>query len=245
MEPYTTPNLYHFVGHRSPSDHKRNTDILRSILKNKCITSDPHDFTWGDVRVTIDETKSLAKGELVVPGMVCFCDIPPKALGLHMGKYGRCGIALKRDHLVRYQARPVTYFPYDPSDNHTVGGLTQLKDIEVLMRALVGRAPGRGHHTRTIGAPPRGDEQLLAHAMGVFGRDFLAFLKPFDATAPSDCSTNYYMEREWRRLGNMRFEPENVAWILVPAEFVAPLKDEFPEYAGAIEDTHVHANPPG
>jgi hypothetical protein len=63
------------------------------------------------------------------------------------------------------------------------------------------------------------------------------FMKTFDETLPDEHPENYYMEREWRRLGNLRFEPANVAAILVPLEFAKLFVKDCPDYADRLRLT--------
>ena len=64
-------------------------------------------------------------------------------------------------------------------------------------------------------------------------------VQPFDSTLPEDHIDNFYMEREWRKLGNVYFKlnPEVVSTICVPTDYVDDLKSEFPAYADRIVDT--------
>lgn len=68
----------------------------------------------------------------------------------------------------------------------------------------------------------------------IFIKDFLAFIKPFNAElAPSDLH-NYYMEREWRKLGNIRFNLDDVTCIFLEDSFQEQFKKDFPSYKADI-----------
>ncbi len=45
------------------------------------------------------------------PDVVCFCDIPPDDLEVHVGKYGRFGVAFAKHTLIIRGACPVFYIP--------------------------------------------------------------------------------------------------------------------------------------
>lgn len=62
----------------------------------------------------------------------------------------------------------------------------------------------------------------------------LGFIKVFDETLEHDHPDNFYMEREWRRLGNLHFAAENVSSLLVPSAFLDRARDELPAYAGRL-----------
>lgn len=238
MQPtrYTSDELFHFVGYNHPDDHDVNYDILRSVLADRCISHPPHERSWGVERLTLNPTKSLVNGGLLVPDVVCFADIPREALGIHVKKYGMFGLSLTRDHLVRYGARPVMYVPLHPDDGLSIYGRTLLRDIEAVFRSLQDTTQDlppltRRHLGRQLGSLQ--ESAQVAHT--ILGKVVLAFLKPFDAALDESNPENYYMEREWRRLGNVCFEPVQVGRILVPESYVARLKAECPSFEQKVE----------
>lgn len=234
---YTSDVLYHFVGAQSPSDHARNYETLRSILGESIIAKPPHDGTWGPEVLHIDTTRSLLDEELVVPRMVCVADIPKACLEIHCSKYGRFGMGFRREFLVRYGFRPVMYFPYSHDDYLGAYGRTRLgwieqafKDCYAAHKAAVPAAPIK----RIAGRPSASDEEVLEAASTALLRDLLPFLKPYDADLPENDPRCYYLEREWRRLGNLKFEARDVACVFVEASYLARARSEFPEVAPAI-----------
>ena len=74
--PYMSDELYHFVVSTHPHDDEANFQTLTKIIHSSCITYDPNVTGWGETRLTVDWSKSLLEGELVVPQMTCYCDIP-------------------------------------------------------------------------------------------------------------------------------------------------------------------------
>jgi hypothetical protein len=61
-----------------------------------------------------------------------------------------------------------------------------------------------------------------------------AFLQPFDASTADTDAGNYYMEREWRVLGNVDFAAEDVYRVFLPEEYARRFRDDLPEYAGQL-----------
>ena len=61
-------------------------------------------------------------------------------------------------------------------------------------------------------------------------QNFLAFIKPFDADLPDDHPESYYLEREWRKLGNLTFKPERVSRVVVARGFENRLKADAPDF---------------
>lgn len=63
----------------------------------------------------------------------------------------------------------------------------------------------------------------------------MAYVKLFDATLPDDHPDNYYMEREWRSLGNIKFTIDDIKTLYLPnKEYIPKFLKEFPEFNGAI-----------
>jgi len=64
--------------------------------------------------------------------------------------------------------------------------------------------------------------------------NFVGFMKFFDSSLPDDNPQNYYMEREWRILGHMKFDPSDVATLIVPRKYAVRLRNDLPDYFGQI-----------
>ena len=47
-----------------------------------------------------------------------------------------------------------------------------------------------------------------------------------------DTPDNYYLEREWRLVGNLRFGLGDLRTIVVPRSYAERLATDFPEYSG-------------
>jgi hypothetical protein len=63
--------------------------------------------------------------------------------------------------------------------------------------------------------------------------EVFAFIKFFDETTADRDPTNYYMEREWRTLTNVRFTAADVARVIVAdRDYAERLAQDFPEYEG-------------
>ncbi len=66
------------------------------------------------------------------------------------------------------------------------------------------------------------------------GLHLLSFIKFFDASKTEDDPDNYYMEREWRVLGNVQFRIEDVRRIIIPEVYAIRLRTDLPDYYGQI-----------
>jgi hypothetical protein len=59
-------------------------------------------------------------------------------------------------------------------------------------------------------------------------------LKFFDDSTSDETPENYYMEREWRVLGDVRFDLNDVYRVILPSTFAERFRDDLPEYAGQV-----------
>jgi len=213
---------------------------LLNILRDGWISYWPHTKDWGEVSVTTNRGGFLQCEELIVPSVTCFADIPSGSLGIHMTKYGKFGISFSRDYLTRYGARPVMYVPLRHDDWGSPHGATLLKDWEAIYKSfqnlVINELPDRSQQSRSLGAEPDNKEAVITAMSNVFAKDFLAFIKPFNSHLAVDHGENYYMEREWRKYGNLRCNLEDINQILVAKGYAAKLAQALPNYADKIKE---------
>ena len=62
------------------------------------------------------------------------------------------------------------------------------------------------------------------------------YIKFFDPELPEEHPDNYYMEREWRILGEMKFDVSDVKRILIPSDCAGRFRDLVPEYRGKFTE---------
>jgi len=77
-------------------------------------------------------------------------------------------------------------------------------------------------------------EEAIAAVNEVFKKDFLAFLKPFNADLLDDDPDNFYLEREWRKYQNFCFAPSEVHQVIVAKAYVSRLQQDLPAYREKI-----------
>lgn len=235
---YTSDELFHFVGHSSPCDDEANYEILAKVIRGNCISHAPHDGTWGQVKYTTTWAEQLAVEKLIVPSITCYADIPFEALDTHVSKYGKFGLSLPTWLLTKYGARPVTYVPMRSDDWQSPNGLTLLRDIEAIVKGfheqVVERLEQSESGERQLGQKPNSAEKAIHAVHNLLMKDFLAFVKPFNSELPHNHRDNYYMEREWRKYGNMVFEASQVSRIVVAKGFKSRVEAEFPEYINRV-----------
>lgn len=235
---YVSDELFHFVGHSSPADDNINYEKLGKVLETNCISHPPHDGTWGEVSHTITWDNRLETEELIVPSVTCYADIPFKALSIHVSKYGKFGVALPSQLLIKYGARPVTYIPMRSDDWRSSHGLTLLRDIEAIVKGfneqVVEKQEEAYPEGRRLGEKPSSNEAAVSAVYDMLLKYFLAFVKPFNSELPYNHSRNFYMEREWRKYGNMKFEPAQISRVVVATGYKKRVEEDFPAYKDRI-----------
>ena len=232
---------FHLCGRASPADDDRNFSTLQLILGGRCVRRS--NAVPGDDRTSlrVDFTKRLADGEMVVPSVACYADIPFPSLAFHAAKYGRFGLSFHRDLLIRRGARPVMYVPMRSDDRMSTHGATLLNDIQAIYRGfdaqfveknLRGNRKGR----RTLGKEPDTAEGVIEGLQTVLAFHLLAFLKVYDSELPIDHVDYYYSEREWRSTTNLNFVDTDVARVVVERGYAMRLAAVFPQFSGKVSE---------
>jgi hypothetical protein len=96
--------------------------------------------------------------------------------------------------------------------------------------------PGQRQSEREA-APGRASEVQKELQRTFFAWHLFPYMKFFNPQLPEDDPDNYYMEREWRVVGTVRFTTANIRRILLPEAFARRLRVDFPEYYGQITFT--------
>lgn len=235
---YTSDELFHFVGHGSPLNDDNNFSILRKVLSEGCISHPPHDSSGIKISYTVDWRESLLSEKLIIPDITCFADIPRKSLKIHTNKYGKFGLGLPKDLLIKYGARPVTYFPMFRDDHLSANGRSMLKDIESVIRGfndhLVEPQDSEPEWSRKTGEIPGSAEDVILPLESILLREFLGFIKAFNSDLSDDHPDNFYLEREWRKLGNMPFNLEMVTSVTVAEGYKSEVEKYFPNLSGPV-----------
>lgn len=236
VQRYVSSELTHFVGRKFIPNENAQFDLLVSILKSGLLTSDPgKKMGWS---ITISFEHSVSTNLMVTPYAVCFCDIPLEDLSIHIAKYGRFGLAFEKSFLTSKGANPVWYIAKNSVTEHRAA-LPNPKATKPYPRKQMPRstyydlAAGRfqGFGPDNLTADEATD---LADFRAFFEAEVLAFMKFFDHTMSDEDAENYYMEREWRVVGQATFELKDVSRIILPREFSGRLRDELPDYSGQV-----------
>lgn len=249
VQRYVSTELTHFVGRgKAPEDQYA---LLLHILRGGWLTHPPHNPNHsGNLFVRRDA--STSSNEMYSPEIVCFCDIPIEDLHIHTAKYSSFGLSLPKDLVARQGGAPVLYLPLDTRIKASRGLLTEqivaafsenreediygetplgeffdrmvpeYHDLMELFRQLIMKT------TQKPGVP---EEHRRLMDLRLF-LDFrlLSYVKFFDHTLPDDHPNNFYMEREWRVVGNVQFSLPEVVRVLVPSQYGTRLRQDIPEF---------------
>ena len=216
---YVSKELTHFVGgnirnQRGEFDSDcadRQFDLLVHIVTTGCLRSPERKC---DDALTLNSPNS---GVIDYRDVVCFCDIPVDDLQIHMGKYSEFGIAFKKEFLISKGANPVLYIVQQ------TGALASAFDRFLFFDVVTQRVAFRLQVDTSI--PPE-----LAHDLVTI----LVFCKNFPPMRPDEDPENYYMEREWRLVGNLYFQQSNICRVILPERYARRFRDECPDYFGQI-----------
>jgi hypothetical protein len=185
--------------------------------------------------------------------VVCFCDIPIGDLAFHARKYSDFGLAFRKEFLLAQGANLVFYVAEaelgeEPRSlaEHAFGdagsrvalfraGLQRFQTLFVELKC--GRAP-RGPNALAADAWPRTDEERLA-VEGVFsfiGGHIGCFIKDFEPSKEEDDLENFYMEREWRVVGDVNFALDDVTRVFLPRSNFKRFRQDVPDYYGQVQE---------
>lgn len=252
---YVSKELTHFIGKGIPKEQQYL--LLVKILTSGWLTHAPHEpKITSRLRINVGGGK-LSENDMYSPEVVCFCDIPIEDLEIHKIKYSRFAISFLKPFLIGRGANPVFYVAKN-SGVWTVSRDNSFKD------ALEPMPVGPGVFADGISRAVYFDKMVseyqklflfeLPKALGkkqkkpgILPRvpaldpfhhflDFhvFSFIKFFDDATADDNPKNFYMEREWRKLGNLNFELSDVRRVILPEAFSTQLRADVPDYVGQV-----------
>jgi hypothetical protein len=249
VQRYISPDLTHFVG-RKQRTLKAQYEVLTVILKSGVLKAkglrDLTDLELGEPPayvLTVKTATRLSRNETYSDSVVCFCDIPIGDLDIHMEKYSRFGLAFTKEFLLGVGATPVMYVPTTARPS-----ISPFKDLYNRPVATTARAFDEFYKRyRRLArefvatelekdAPEKLKRQArqfrdIAQFLDIHVLSHLKFFDPDQADSDPD---NFYMEREWRVKGNVKFELTDVFRIVVPESYSRQLRKDFPEYDGEL-----------
>jgi hypothetical protein len=100
----------------------------------------------------------------------------------------------------------------------------------------------RPHINVTPGRDAIWYSQQLAQLQKFLDFHIFSFLKFFNHNLTDEHEKNYYFEREWRVVGRVRFDMEDVRRILIPERYSKQFRDDCPDYCGQVTFTEMRNN---
>lgn len=227
---YISSELTHFAGRGKTSDDERYELLVEQILKSGLLKS-----PWVDEHpnarcsVSKDQFRRLSANEVVEVPAICFCDIPRGMLGKHMAKYSRFGLSFKKTFMITKGAYPVFYVADRAKISEPILAIkdarisevfdfmfSEFQQIDDSVHALV--------QSKILRELPDGQNTALFHQRFLklklfFQLYVFGYMKFFDHRLADEHADNYYFEREWRLLSELKFEAGDVETVIMPREF--------------------------
>jgi hypothetical protein len=257
MQRYISSELTHFIGKGSTEEDQYK--IVLKILTEGLLSHAPHVRSLGG-NLNLNFNAAFRKNEMVNPEVVCFCDIPLRDLSLHMDKYSRIGLAFEKKFIISKGGRPVMYIPtssivrgnkelspevmskFKKENDPYLKGKLLYEEREIgeyfdeMMREFQALTDLRKlPSTVNFTVPDVQEESRRLFDLTIFmGFHIFSFIKFFDPSLADNDPNNFYLEREWRVLGNIDFKPSDIARIILPRKFGDRLRSDFPGYGGQM-----------
>ena len=253
---YISRELVHFVG-RGKTDAEK-FELLVKILKEGWLLHPPFNPNISG-NLSVKFPAKISNHEMFAPEIVCLADIPLDDLQIHAKKYSRFGVTFGKELVVNAGGAPIHYLPL--SSSVTASLIPKHIESKDVIKSEAGDIPGFSRVKKSLAE--HFDDMMLIYqevfdeiskssrpSMGVGGsidryskivglRRFLDFhlfcrLKFFDHSLPDDHEDNFYFEREWRIVGNLKFQLDDVQTVIFPSEYAKQFRQRVPEYFGAI-----------
>ena len=226
---YISKELTHFIGKALEDDNQR-YELLINILKSCLLTYKPG-VSASSRHLSITPSASFINGGMYNQSCVCFCDIPLEDIAIHIIKYGPFGISFLKSSRPMRAATPVFYV----ANESALTASKKRNRAEYFTRGIKAwhtfKAALREGHTN-----PKilelSNEFIVAESF-IEGA-ILSFLKPFNNTLPENDTDNYYMEREWRVLGIVKFALNDVHRVILPSGYATRFRNDLPVYTGQL-----------
>jgi hypothetical protein len=235
IQRYISKELTHFVG-KGLSEEEQYL-LLVDIIISGWLTPPPHMLDEAP-HVVVNTKGRISLNEMYKPTVVCFCDIPVTDIHIHMSKYSRFGLSFLKRFLISKGANPVFYV----AKNSVVGNPTQghsaraeefdkVMDTYQSLFSLVTNALSR---IEGKGRTPQNVTDMFVRVHLFLTYNVFSFLQAFDDSLPDEDPGNFYMEREWRMLGNLRFAMDDVYRVILPQSFAERFRKDVPTYNGQV-----------
>jgi hypothetical protein len=246
---YVSTELAHFVGRGLAAEEQY--QLLIKIINEGWITHPPHNPNISG-NLSVNNAAKFSANEIYSPEIVCFCDIPLADLGIHISKYSPFGLSFSKDFVVKQGGCPVFYMPLqanvriskDVSPEEAVqllkeGGADSLFE-EIGKGEYFDRMIQEYHslinmffkiimdNRLTPGVPQ--EHQRLMKLQQFLDFHIFSYIKFYDHTSAEEHDDNYYLEREWRIVGNLHFAMTDIETVFMSKEYAPRFREDCPLY---------------
>jgi hypothetical protein len=253
---YVSEELTHFVG-RALEDEEKQFDLLLKILRSGelRVPRNPDGSEKPPVQTTMG-VGWFSERKVHQVAAVCFCDIPEIDMPLHIRKYSRFGLAFRKSFLLSRGATPVFYIANDAMIEYRPQADWAARMMEpgqytreFFLNSLISAFYSKRLEVSFLlvkqyqeSTPPEQklDPRVTAMITDIevlmrgIDREFLSYCVPFRASQLEDDPDNFYMEREWRTLADVRFGLDDVCRVILPDGFAKPFRAGMPDYSGQL-----------
>lgn len=228
---YVSDELSHFVGRGKSADEQ--FELLVRIVESGWLTHPPHNPNISG-NLSVSSSKNFASNAMYSPQMVCFCDIPVDQLEIHCLKYSPFGLSFSKRFVAERGGRPVFYVPRDGkvrtfrAPDLSRGGLGRLNIEDVTVEENVGAFFNRNVRELSALVDQCRSTVGVSPSMHFLPFHILSYFKFFDLHLEDSDEENFYLEREWRVIGNLKFKPKDIRRVLVKRGYATRFSKRFP-----------------
>ena len=240
QQSYISKELTHFLGrHLQTEDEQYN--LLLTILRTGKLLSSPKvnipEYTKREFTIGFPKT-NISSNEGISANIVCLCDIPLGDLKHHMAKYSKFGLSFLKSNLINKGANPVFYI----SSGTVVKGMKMANIFDANVSDYINTISLRLH--RVLKSALKDDFMKLIDIkklenINSFIIEVFSYVKFFDASLNDNDPNNYYMEREWRVIGDINFNTSEVFRVILPTKYAQQLKLDVPDFKGQISFSYL------
>ncbi len=259
MQRYVSKELTHFVG-KGLSEEEQYITLIK-ILNEGWLTSPPHNPLVGG-NLMRSSAFPISSNRKYRPQCLCFCDIPVNDLNIHIKKYSPFGLSFLKSFLVAQGANPVFYIASNSSAQKILTDISKIREKNLdTVKDFKTFGPGIFYDktTRSQYFDDMIDEyhKLFDTIFKIISQEreipsvsedmkrflnlrrflefhIFAFLKFFDSNKSDEDIENFYMEREWRLIDNLKFNLNDVYRIILPEKYAERFREDMPKYRGQI-----------
>lgn len=233
---YVSAELAHFVGRGlAPEEQYR---LLVKIINEGWITHPPHKPNISG-NLSVNTHAKFSANDMYSPQIICFCDIPLADLGIHIAKYSPFGLSFSKDFLVEQGGCPVFYIPLQ-ANARLMKDVSPKKFDDIGKGDYFDRMMLEYHFFVKLfcnlimdkrqqpGVPE--ELQRFMKLTQFLNFHIFSYIKFYDHNSAEEQDDNYYLEREWRIVGNLHFAITDIQTVFIPTDYAPRFREDCPHY---------------